>query len=152
MESVPMRICRNEEFKRFTILLVIILTPCVAFADAAGTAWSAKSLRPMSWTYIRSDEQAAHYVRLPVERRKGGLPRIWGRTEMSPAAAGALRSEADYMEIDCSQNSLRALKMMQYGGNNLSGSVHTVTLPTAWAHVPRGSLGETILKIGCMHH
>jgi hypothetical protein len=53
------------------------------------------------------------------------------------------------MELDCAHNRLRAIRMMQYSANNLSGTLNTITRPTEWAHAPPKSLAETVLRLGC---
>ncbi len=63
-----------------------------------------------------------------------------------------MKSEADLMELDCAHQQLRAVKMMQYSANNLSGRLSAVTLPTEWAHAPPKSLAETVLQLGCQSH
>jgi hypothetical protein len=132
-----------------SVLLVTSSASSIGCANAAQVPWTGKPLRLMGWTLVRSDDQAVHYVKLPVVRPKNGPARIWGRTEYSPATKSAIRSEADLMAVDCAQGRLRALRMMQYTDSNLAGTLNAVTSPTEWAHVPPGSLGEVILKIGC---
>ena len=146
-----MRSLTPRAIARTSALLAFVLLPSAASTDPTHVPWTGKPLRAMGWTYVRSDGQAAHYVKLPVDRTKKGQTTIWGRTEYSPAAKGTVRSEADYMDIDCAHGRLRALRMMQYTDNNLAGTLNVVTSATEWAHVPPSSLGEVILKIGCAH-
>jgi hypothetical protein len=117
-----------------------------------GDAWTKNFLKPLSWNFLWADANAAHYVKLLHNTKSTKNPTIWGRTEFSPANKGAIKSEADLMELDCGHLQLRAVKMMQYSANNLSGTLNMVTRPTEWAHAPPKSLAETVLQLGCKSH
>lgn len=114
-----------------------------------GDAWTKNFLKPLNWNFLWADANAAHYVKLVPNTKGTGNPTIWGRTEFSPTTGSAIKSEADLMELDCRHLQLRAIKMMQYSANNLSGTLSLVTLPTEWAHAPPKSSAETVMQLGC---
>jgi hypothetical protein len=153
-ECEPMRKCPHDGAIRLAIKSIAMgiataLITSLSAQASGGDAWTKNFLQPLGWNFLWADASAAHYVRPLAAAKSAGNPTIWGRTEISPATSGTIRSEADLMELDCAHNRLRAIRMMQYSANNLSGTLNTITRPTEWAHAPPKSLAETVLRLGC---
>lgn len=126
-------------------------------------AW-VRTLDPMSsggWEFrtVASDGSWAIYSTEHQLKRSGHTVTIWLRQEYPEPqrmdSGGAFLSEVEKMQYDCGSEKLRALMVIYYGGNNLTGTQdnqETDPKQAPWAPVVPGTMNETLLQWVCEHH
>lgn len=121
------------------ILTLLILSSSSAYAE---------------WVEVEGGGKFTAYVDPETIRRKGNLVKIWVLDDYKTVRAAADKSYLSVKaldEYDCAEEQIRNLALYAYSGQMGTGEiVESISgVPSKWAPVIPGSVGQTKWKLVC---